>query len=343
MKCDTIADLERFLKIQEQAMGPNSAEVATTASKLADLYYQAGQFDSSEQFYRRALQIRQNLNGFHRTELRQIEESLAKVTKEKEYQRRSTANPFTAVNTFNSFSKICDPRDADVSKNDLNNGQNGHNGQKSVESPAVSSSSPSSSYRPVGPRPAGYTGVSSSDALPSLPTVENRQKITSPNLMRDTIRETEVELDLLKQMVGHEHPSVADLLTQLADLYCRLRMYSKMEPILIEALRIREACCGADHISVSTELKNLARLYLAQERYAIAEPLFKRALTIRERVFGRDHLRVADLEEQYALLLRKTNRLEQAEQMDRHVAKVRGGTGDCVQPKQSNSIIFKSI
>jgi tetratricopeptide (TPR) repeat protein len=334
MKCDTIADLERFLKIQEQAMGPSSAEVATTASKLAALYYQAGQFDSSEQFYRRALQIRQNLTGFHRTELHQLEESLARVLKEKEYQRRSSStNPFAPVNTFQSFPKICDPRIGESDKTDANN-----NGGKNQES-----QSGSSSYRPIGPRPAGYTGVSSTDTLPSLPTVENRQKITSPNLMRDTIRETEVELDLLRQMVGHEHPSVADLLTQLADLYCRLRLYSKMEPILIEALRIREACCGADHLSVSTELKNLARLYLAQERFAIAEPLFKRALSIRERVFGRDHMRVADLEEQYASLLRKTNRSEQAEQLERHVSKVRGGASDCVQPKQSNSIIFKSI
>jgi tetratricopeptide (TPR) repeat protein len=192
----------------------------------------------------------------------------------------------------------------------------------------------------------GSTGgdtSTSSDSISPVSVADNRQRVTSPNLMQDAIKEAEVELDLLKQMVGQEHSTVADMLTKLADLYCRLRLYSKMEPILVEALRIREACCGADHLSVSTELKNLARLYLAQERYAIAEPLFKRALIIRERVLGRDHGRVADIEEQYAHLLRKTNRLQQADLLDKHVEKVRAHNEDCLQPKQTNSIIFKSI
>ena len=318
MKCDTIADLERFLLIQEQAMGPNSAEVATTASRLADLYFQSGKLDSAEPLYKRALQIRQNLTGFHRNELRESEESLCKVVEARESASRRANNPFA---------------------------HRALAGELRNNVPAAPSSAPRTGEHTPIPNnmyssPARYTGVSSSDSISPV-SVDNRQKITSPYLMQDTIKETEVELDLLKQMVGQEHPSVADMLTRLADLYCRLRLYNKMEPILIEALRIREACCGADHVSVSTELKNLARLYLAQERFAIAEPLFRRAIMIRERVFGRDHTRVADIEEQYALLLRKTNRIQQAETLERHVEKVRS-SGECV-PKQTNSIIFKSL
>ncbi len=326
MKCDTIADLERFLQIQEQAMGPMSAEVATTASKLADLYFQVGKFDAAEPLYKRALQIRQNLNGFHRNEVRESEECLHKLTAAREQANRRANNPFARQALA-----------SELRNNPSEASRAAHTGEHSPVG-AKSDSTPAS---PPYVSPPRYTGVSSSDSISPV-TADGRQRITSPHLMQDTIKETEVELDLLKQMVGQEHPSVADMLTRLADLYCRLRMYNKMEPILIEALRIREACCGADHISVSTELKNLARLYLAQERFAIAEPLFKRALVIRERVFGRDHTRVTDIEEQYALLLRKTNRIQQADALDKHIEKVRSGAGDSF-PKQTNSIIFKSI
>ncbi len=126
-------------------------------------------------------------------------------------------------------------------------------------------------------------------------------------------------------MVGHEHPSVADLLTKLADLYCRVRMYNKMEPLLVDALKIRELACGADHPSVATELKNLGTLYCAQERYGLAEPLLKRAICLREKAYGPMHPRVADVEAQYAQLLRKTNRIVLAEALERHIGDIRSG------------------
>ena len=87
------------------------------------------------------------------------------------------------------------------------------------------------------------------------------------------IAEAKSEITLLRQMVGNKNVSVADALTKLADLYCRRKMYKEMEPLLIEALQIREDAFGDEHHTVSTELKNLARVYMAQERYAVAEPL----------------------------------------------------------------------
>jgi tetratricopeptide (TPR) repeat protein len=160
-------------------------------------------------------------------------------------------------------------------------------------------------------------------ALPEHVSERTRPTFSNSKTIEDAIKETELELELLKQMVGADHTSVADLLTKLADLYCRLRLYSKMEPVLVDALKIREAACGSNHPSVSTELKNLARLYLVQERFALAEPLFKRALAIREKAYGRMHPRVADIEEQYAQLLRKTNRAYLAETLDQHVNAIR--------------------
>jgi tetratricopeptide (TPR) repeat protein len=154
--------------------------------------------------------------------------------------------------------------------------------------------------------------------------------------IQNAIGEMEIEVELLRQMMGEDHPAVADMLTRLADLHCRLRMYDKMEVLLVEALRIRETACGTEHISVALELKNLAALYCVQERYALAEPLLKRAIMLRERAFGKIHPKVADVEEQYAQLLRKTNRAAQAEALEQHINEIRTAQDSPRFPRDSS-------
>jgi len=46
-------------------------------------------------------------------------------------------------------------------------------------------------------------------------------------------------------------------------------------------------------------------------------------LTIRQKLYGKQHPRYADVEEQYAKLLRKTNRVMLAQELDNHVTLVR--------------------
>ncbi|HNB24799.1 MAG TPA: tetratricopeptide repeat protein, partial [Candidatus Melainabacteria bacterium] len=133
------------------------------------------------------------------------------------------------------------------------------------------------------------------------------------------IAEAQSEITLLRQMVGSQNVSVADALTKLADLYCRRKMYKEMEPLLIEALQIRENTFGEEHHTVSTELKNLARVYMAQERFSVAEPLIKRAISIRTKAYGRQHRRTIDALELYVSLLKKTNRFEKAEEIQRRI------------------------
>lgn len=294
MKCDTIPDLEKFLKIQEQALGESSAEVATTASKLAQLYAGAERFDEAERLLKRALDIRQNLVGFHQDDVEKTRQSLEQLK-----QLRVSGKPVQPV------------------KSVLSTGASAAHSTSKVVVPPVPVAAAPPQQKSLRPSISGTRFGAIAESSSPRPTFSNTKTV------EDAIKETELELELLKQMVGADHTSVADLLTKLADLYCRLRMYSKMEPVLVDALKIREAACGSDHPSVSTELKNLARLYLVQERFALAEPLFKRALAIREKAYGRMHPRVADIEEQYALLLRKTNRAFLAETLDQHVNAIR--------------------
>ena len=63
------------------------------------------------------------------------------------------------------------------------------------------------------------------------------------------------------------------------------------------------------HPYVAASLNNLAFLYHTQGKYTAAEPLYKRALTISEKALGTTL-------ENYAVLLRKTNRQMEATTME---------------------------
>jgi Tfp pilus assembly protein PilF len=57
---------------------------------------------------------------------------------------------------------------------------------------------------------------------------------------------------------------------------------SLTQPLLQQALSIREQQLGAEHPDTAQSLNDLAELYIRQKKYTEAEPLLKRALAIRE-------------------------------------------------------------
>ncbi len=74
---------------------------------------------------------------------------------------------------------------------------------------------------------------------------------------------------------------------------------------------------------MATSLNNLAVLYKAQGRYAEAEPLYQRALVIWEKAPGPEHPNVAQSLENYAALLRKTGRSDEATKMEARAKAIR--------------------
>ena len=54
---------QRALRIREQALGPNHADMAYPLTNLANLYYQQGKYDEAEPLYQRALRIREQVLG----------------------------------------------------------------------------------------------------------------------------------------------------------------------------------------------------------------------------------------------------------------------------------------
>ena len=116
---------------------------------------------------------------------------------------------------------------------------------------------------------------------------------------------------------GPDHPTVAAVLNNLAELLLATNRHAEAEPLYRRALAINEHSYGPDHPAVATPLNNLARLLETTNRLAEAEPLYRRALAIREASYGPDHPAVAAILNNLAELLRATNRLAEAEPLYR--------------------------
>ena len=120
-------------------------------------------------------------------------------------------------------------------------------------------------------------------------------------------------LAITEKALGKEHPEVAKILEELAEMLGIFKgnIVDAM-PHLERALAIYEKSHGKDHPSVADSLNNLAKLYDVQGDYPKALPLYVRALAIREKVFGKDHPNVTTSLNNLAGLYHKQGNLAKA-------------------------------
>src|SRR5207244_664743 len=93
-------------------------------------------------------------------------------------------------------------------------------------------------------------------------------------------------LAIYEQVQGPQHPDVATVLTNLAELYRAPGAYGQAEPFLKRALAIREHVLGPEHPAVATSLHNLAALYQAQGNAGKAVIAASRGTEIREHLLA---------------------------------------------------------
>lgn len=86
---------------------------------------------------------------------------------------------------------------------------------------------------------------------------------------------------------------LAIALNNAAELLRAQGLVDAAEPLLIQALSLRESTLGPQNPSVAEALSNLGMLWKAQGRLEEAEPHLKRCIEIKEAVFGPDHWSVA--------------------------------------------------
>ena len=115
---------------------------------------------------------------------------------------------------------------------------------------------------------------------------------------------------------GPDHPDVATVLNNLAQLLKDTNRVSEAETSMRRVLAIDEKSFGPDHPAVARDLNNLAMLLKDTNRFPEAEPLFRRIIRIFEK-FEKDtgyrHPNYATALDNLALLLDGTNRVSEAE------------------------------
>jgi len=120
-------------------------------------------------------------------------------------------------------------------------------------------------------------------------------------------------LDRRRQLLGAEHPDVADGLVALGHLHRQRSELDAAEHLYADALALREKALGPADPKVAHALNNLARVNWNQGRYREAEPLYRRALAIWEGSLGPDHVDVAHGVNNLGLLCWTMGRYEEAE------------------------------
>ncbi len=124
--------------------------------------------------------------------------------------------------------------------------------------------------------------------------------------------------------LGPSHTNIATTLVALASLYEEAGNHSQIEVLHKLAVVVEEKGQGKEHPAVATRLSGLARYYENRARYADAEPLLQRALTIVEKSPGPKNADLAKTLDQYAGILRKLNRNEEAAKLTAKAASARG-------------------
>ncbi len=129
-------------------------------------------------------------------------------------------------------------------------------------------------------------------------------------------------LESLVEILGPAHLRVAGGLDNLAGFYLDQGSYGEAEPLYWSAATIVEDTLGPGHPAIGSILAGLAEIYHQQDQYAEAEPLYRRVLTILEH-FGPEDIRFAELLEDYATLLRQTERGAAAAEMESRARAIR--------------------
>jgi len=126
----------------------------------------------------------------------------------------------------------------------------------------------------------------------------------------------ESALKNVEKTSGPDSIQVAKLLDRLAIVNYNNGNPSKTESYYKRALAIREKALGAEHADVAHSIYNLAEFFQFQGNYKAAEPLYQRLIEIRNKNSEKEPEPLGEALSRYACLLRKTKRLDEAQQLE---------------------------
>lgn len=150
-------------------------------------------------------------------------------------------------------------------------------------------------------------------------------------------------LSIQQRRYGIDAPILNTVLTYLAAVRTRQQrfeeseaLYKRVQRILEKALASKETERASGTKGVPTDetrtqnardyaarLRNLTSFYTARQRYAEAEAEYQHALKVLEQEFGPEHLAVGMVLESYGGLMRRMNRVAEAEKMEARAKRIK--------------------
>jgi tetratricopeptide (TPR) repeat protein len=132
--------------------------------------------------------------------------------------------------------------------------------------------------------------------------------------MGDAVKRLEAAVRAAETLGGHDQ-GVGICVSALARAYSKQGRDAEAMPLLLRALAIFEEAIGPDHPEVALCLGRTAILDFKRGLYADAEHRFRKAVIVLREEIPVDHLEVAEVLDQYSLLLRNTDRPDEANAM----------------------------
>ena len=118
---------------------------------------------------------------------------------------------------------------------------------------------------------------------------------------------------IMDRTLGSEHPDIALILNNLAELYEEQNRYVEAGMLYRRALGIFEKAFGTEHPFVAYVVAHLAGLYDEQGKYDKSEAHYCRALSIFTNILGCDHKETSECRDKYTALLRSLGRDDEAD------------------------------
>lgn len=152
-------------------------------------------------------------------------------------------------------------------------------------------------------------------------TLTNMNNLAGLLKTKDKLEEAEPlyrrALEGREATLGADNPEVFTSMNNLAVLLQKRNKFFEAEKLHRRALAGREAKLPPQHPDLLTSVNNLAILLQAQARYAEAEPLLKRVLQLREGRLGPEHPDTIMSVNNWALCLQAQGKLSEAEPLHR--------------------------
>ena len=273
---DALAGAQRAVRIKEQRLGVDAAEVAISLSQLGLVLRRTGQLKEAGEAYSRALRIQEHaLSPAHPEVARTLAAQTALANNAGEFARArelgeraidiaERAQPpdgvLTAVVANNLAIALYELNDYAGAQRRFEQALRSYEGALGVEHPEVAKASTNLA-----------NVISEAGDLAGGRTLYERA------------------IAIQERRQGRDHPDVALGLNNLADIYVLIGDYAQAQTLFERARVILERAYGPDHTRVAMALGNLAEVRVRQGVYAAAEPLYERALRIREASLGPNH------------------------------------------------------